>query len=356
MFDVSTWRRAARFALVAAPTVTLLAAGCGDGGTTASDDSGTTATSEEEAGTLTIYSGRDEELVQPILDRLSEETGLELEVRYGDTAELAAQLLEEGDRTEADLYFAQDAGALGALVQAGMFTELPDDILNQVPEIYRATDGTWVGLSGRSRVIVYDPEEIDSPPDSVHDVTDPEWEGLVGVAPTNGSFQAFVTALRVIEGDDAAEQWLEDLQDNDVQLYEGNRDMLDALENGEIALSLNNHYYWYERVKEEGEDAVSSELHYLPGGDPGGIVNVAGAGVLASSDNPEGAQAALEFLLGEEAQQYFTDETSEYPLVEGVESSADLPALDDLEHPDIDLSDLHSLDETLAMLERVGLV
>nr|WP_184080716.1 iron ABC transporter substrate-binding protein [Nocardiopsis mwathae] len=337
-----------RLAAVALPAFALVAAGCGGNG------DGTDAASSDDS--ITIYSGRDEELIQPLIDKMEDETGLKVEVRYGKTAEMAAQLLEEGERTEADLFIAQDAGALGALGEEGMLTDLPDDVLDLVPAEFNADNGQWVGISGRSRVIAYDPRQVDTPPDSVMDLTDDEWKGKVGIAPSNASFQSFVTGLRIIEGDDAAQQWLDDMAGNGVQSYEKNGLMLDALDAGEIAISLNNHYYWYERVKELGEDAVESELHYLPGGDAGALINVAGAGILSSSDSPEQAQKALEYLLSEDAQAYFTTETSEYPLAEGVEPGENLPPLDDLEQPDIDLSDLHTLDETLKMIEESGLV
>lgn len=347
---LNTWRRHARFTFASVPAAVLLATACGGGETTSAEDEAA------DGDSVTIYSGRDEELVQDILDRLEEETGLEVNVRYGDTAELAAQILEEGDQTEADLYFGQDAGALGALAQANMLAELPDEVLDQVPEAYRSPEGTWVGLSGRSRVIAYDTREVDTPPDSIFDVTDPEWEGEVAIAPTNGSFQAFVTGVRVLEGDDATREWLEALLDNDVQLYDDNNAMYDAIEAGEVQLALTNHYYWYQRVQELGEDELNSAVHYLPAGDPGGLVNVAGAGVLAASENTEAAETALDFLLGEEAQEYFTEETTEYPVVEGVATMEELPEFSSLDQPDIDLGDLHSLEETLQMLEEVGLV
>ncbi|MDS1272638.1 extracellular solute-binding protein [Lipingzhangella sp. LS1_29] len=340
-------RRPVHLAAAALPALALLVSGCATDGTADPDDP------DEES--LTIYSGRGEELVDPLLDQLEEETGYDISVRYGDTAELAAQLLEEGDRTDADLFYGQDAGALGALANEGMLAELPEDITAEVPEEFRASDDTWVGLSGRSRVIAYDPDQVDTPPDRVLDVAGEEYAGEVAIAPTNASFQAFVTALRVIEGEDATEQWLRDLQDNDVQLYDNNRSMLDALEDGEISLSLNNHYYWYERVKED-PDSVTSELHYLPDGDAGALVNIAGAGVLAPSASEDAALEALEYLLTADAQEYFTDETSEYPVVEGTPTLDELPDLDDLEQPDIDLGDLHALDETLELLEEVGLV
>ncbi|GAB3718820.1 extracellular solute-binding protein [Nocardiopsis nanhaiensis] len=338
-----------KLALVAVPVFALMAAACGgdgNGGAASGDDGA------EDA--ITIYSGRDEELIEPLIGDMREATGLEIDVRYGDTAQMANQIQTEGDQTNADLFIAQDAGALGLLVQEGLLAELPGDITDQVPDEYQDGNGEWIGLSGRSRVIAYAPDNVDEVPDSVLDLTDPEWEGRVGIAPTNASFQSFVTGLRVIEGDETAEQWLEGMADNDVELFENNRAMFDGLETGDIDLSLNNHYYWYERLKET-PDEVTSELHYLPVADAGSLVNVAGAAITADAANAEGAQTALEFLIGEEAQTYFTEETSEYPLVDGVPANEDLEELDSLEQPDIDLTDLHSLDETVEMIREAGL-
>ncbi|MDT0328577.1 iron ABC transporter substrate-binding protein [Nocardiopsis lambiniae] len=337
--------------LIVVPVLALMATACGGEGTATEGGDG----AAEEAGALVIYSGRDQELIDPLIEQMREATGLEIDVRYGDTAQMANQIVTEGENTNADLFIAQDAGALGLLVQEGALADLPAEVTDLVPEQYRDAGDQWVGISGRSRVIVVDPADVDEVPDSVLDLTDPEWEGRVGIAPTNASFQAFVTGLRVIEGEDAARQWLDDMVANDVQTFENNRSMLDALESGDIDLSLNNHYYWYERVKEQGADAVTSEVHYLPAGDAGGLVNVAGAGITADAANPEGALTALEFLLGEEAQTYFTQETSEYPLVAGVPLGEGLEELDSLEQPNIDLSDLHSLDETVEMLREAGL-
>jgi iron(III) transport system substrate-binding protein len=315
------------------------------------------ATADTE-GPLVIYSGRNENLVGPIIEQLEEAVGTEVEVRYGDSAELAAQLLEEGERTDADLFFSQDAGALGALTNAGLLAELPQEVLEAAPEQYRADDGTWVGTSGRARVIVYDPEQVPEAevPDSIFELTEPQWGGLVGYAPTNASFQSFVTGLRVIAGEERAREWLEGFAANDPVAYERNGLILDAVDAGEIPLGLINHYYWYEKVGEVGADAVNAEIAFLPDGDPGALINVAGVGVLAPSDSPDSATAAVEFLLSEQAQQYFADETAEYPVIDGVQSTEhDLPPLSSLQAPDIDLTDLDSLGETLELLAEVGL-
>jgi iron(III) transport system substrate-binding protein len=321
------------------------------------DDSGGSGDGGDSA--LVIYSGRNEKLVKPLLDKLEKAVGAKVEVRYGDSAELAAQILEEGDRTKAGLFFSQDAGALGALSKEGMLQKLPQATLDEVDTAYRGGEGDWIGLSGRVRVIAYNPDKVDEDkvPDSVHDVVKPEWKDKVGIAPTNPSFQAFVTGMRVLEGDDATREWLKALKDNGAKTYEHNLATLDAVEAGEVSLGLVNHYYWYERVAEKGEDKVGSKLHFLPGKDPGSLINVAGAGVLKDSGQSETAQKAVDFLLSKEAQTYFADKTKEYPLAAGVTSTVeDLPPLDSLEAPDIDLGKLESVQETQAMLQDVGLV
>ena len=337
-------------AATAAALVLSLAA-CGG------DDAGAEETTDESSASLVVYSGRNEDLVQPIIDRFAEETGIDVAVRYAGTGELAAQLLEEGERTEADVFFAQDGGALGAIAKEGLFAELPDETLQLVGERFRADDGQWVGVSGRARVIAYNPDEVpeEEVPRSVLELTDPRWSGEVGIAPTNASFEAFVTGLRLLEGDAAARAWLEGMAANDVQIFDNNIAVLDAVDNAVVSLGLINHYYWYERVAEVGEDGITARLVFPGGGDPGALVNVAGVGVVATTDAGEEAQQFVDFLLGEEAQQYFAEETKEYPLIEGVETDASLPPLDELDPPEIDLSDLDTLAETQTMIQEAGL-
>ena len=337
-------------ALVTAGLLLPALGACGSGDKDSGDQSGSSS--------LVIYSGRNEKLVKPLLDKLEKAVGAEVEVRYGDSAELAAQILEEGDRTKAGLFFSQDAGALGALSKEGVLQKLPSATLDKVDDKYRGSGSDWVGLSGRVRVIAYNPDKVaeGDVPDGVFDVVEPEWKGKVGYAPTNASFQAFVTGMRVLEGDDATREWLKGLKANG-KTYANNLAALDAVESGEVSLGLVNHYYWYERVAEKGEDKVGAKLHFLPGGDPGALINVAGAGILKDSGQSETAQKAVDFLLSKEAQTYFADETKEYPLDAGVTTDVkDLPPLESLESPDIDLGKLESLQETLAMLQDVGLV
>ena len=310
---------------------------------------------DDESGPITIYSGREEELVAPLFERYEEETGNEVEVRYGDSAELAATILEEGDNTPADVFFSQDAGALGALEKDGRFSELGEDITAEVDERYRSRDGRWVGVSGRARVIAYDsrePSEADLP-DSVLDLTDPEWKGRVGWAPTNGSFQAFVTALRLTEGDEAAREWLEGMVANDTESFADNSSIRDAIAAGEIDAGLINHYYVAQAREEEGK-GYPVKVYFPPAGDVGSLINVAGAGILAASARQEEATEFVMYLLSPQAQRYFAKETKEYPLVEGIEADPAIVPLSEIESPRLDLSNLDDLQGTLTLIEESG--
>ncbi|MDQ3512182.1 MAG: extracellular solute-binding protein, partial [Chloroflexota bacterium] len=190
------------------------------------------------AGTLTVYSGRSEELVGPLVPRLEAATGVDLEVRYGNTAELAVQILDEGDNSPAGLYIAQDAGALGQLANEGRLAPLPENVLALVDPRYRSPDGLWVGVSGRARVAAYNTDQLAEAdlPASVLDLTDERWRGLVGWAPENGSFQAFITALRVLRGEDIAREWLEGMRANETVTFENNGSILRAVASGEIGV------------------------------------------------------------------------------------------------------------------------
>jgi iron(III) transport system substrate-binding protein len=314
------------------------------------------ASIDPDTEALVVYSGRSEELVGPILERFEEETGTEVEVRYGDTAEMANLILTEGENSPADVFFAQDAGALGAVAREGMLAELPAEILDQVDARFRSPAGEWVGISGRSRVVAYNTDNVSEGdlPDTIFGFTEPEWSGRIGWAPTNGSFQSFVTALRVIEGDERAREWLEGIEANEPRVYEGNNPALDAVISGEVDVAFINHYYLMQRLAEDPD--VPAANYFLTDGDPGALVNVAGVGILGTSDDAEAAEGLVEFLLTPEAQEYFADETKEYPLVEGVEPDPALPPLDDIGTPEIDLSDLSDLEGTLELLQEVGIL
>ncbi|MGA8044983.1 MAG: iron ABC transporter substrate-binding protein [Dermatophilaceae bacterium] len=341
-------------AIAAVAALTLTACGSSDS-TDSSANGGDGATADGDV--VTIYSGRNENLVGPLLEQLEEATGTAVEVRYGDSAELAAQLLEEGERTEADLFFSQDAGALGALANEGRLATLDESLTGSVIDGYADEEGRWVATSARARVIAYNPDLAPEVAEmtSIDEILDPQYRGQIGIAPTNASFQSFVTALRVDRGEDGAREWLTQLLENEPRIYERNGLILDAVDSGEVALGLINHYYWFEKADEVGLDEITAQIHFLNSDDPGALINVAGAGILEGSEQSDGAASIIEYMLSEEGQQYFTDETSEYPVVDGVELKEGLTPLAELQGSSVDLNQLDSLAETLALLEEVGL-
>jgi iron(III) transport system substrate-binding protein len=316
------------------------------------------AAAESQAGDgskLVIYSGRSESLVGPLIEQFRAATGIDAEVRYGGTPEMAATILEEGGNSPADVFFGQDAGSLGALAQAGRLRQLPDEILNTVDARFRSPNGEWVGASGRARVLVYNTEQVQESdlPESILGLTDPKWQGQVGWAPTNASFQSFLTAMRQINGEEVTRQWLEGMIANDVQTYEGNAPMVEAVGKGEILAGLTNHYYLYRFLAEQG-DSFPARNYYFPDGGADALINIAGAGIVNTSKNQAAAEAFVAYLLSPEAQQYFANETNEYPLVAGIEVNPLLTPIEELKLPQIDLGDLSDLQGTIELLQDVG--
>jgi iron(III) transport system substrate-binding protein len=312
----------------------------------------------EATTSLTVYSGRDERFVGAIYKRFKTLTGIELNVRYGDSAALAAALLEEGGNSPADVFVSQDAGALGAVATRGRLTVLPQSLLNRVPARFRAPGKRWVGVSGRARVVVYNTESVRPRdlPATIWGYTQPRWRGKVGLPPTNASFQAFVSAMRIRAGEARTRSWLTALKANDVKFYSGNSQVVAAVARGEIEVGLVNHYYLYQ-LREQEPNATAAN-HFLRGkNDPGALINVAGAGVVTSSGKKQAAQRLISFLLSREAQQHFSRSPgrAEYPLIPSVQPRPGLPSLARIEGARVSLGRLgRELEQTLVVLNEVG--
>ncbi len=316
---------------------------------------GATAVCAEE---ITIYSGRSKSLVKALVKQMEKETGLTVKVRYGKSAAMAMTLREEGDRSPADVFWSQDAGALSALSNAGLLTKLPDDIVDSTPATLHPEKRDWVATSGRARVLAYSTKRVQEKdlPKSVFDLTDPKWKGRVGWAPANASFQAFVTGMRALHGDAKTRQWLVAMKANGAKTYPKNTPIIRALANGEIDLGLPNHYYLLRFKKSDSKFPVAQTS--FAKGDPGNMLNVAGAAVLASSKKKAAAQKVIRFLLSAKAQQYFTSDTFEYPVSGDVIAN---PALVDVEvllekAAPVPFRKLGDLIGTLKMLRDVGLL
>jgi iron(III) transport system substrate-binding protein len=335
-------RRFLALGLGAAGTLALGSNACGGG---------------DDGDTLTIYAGRSQALVHPILEQFSKDTGIKIQVKYGDGTDLALGILEEGDNSRADIYYGQDVGAFGALKAENRLTALPQSLLDKVAPAFRSPDGLWVGISGRQRVMVYNTDAINPAtlPKSVLDYSKPDWKNRIGLVPRSDGFPEFVTALRLIRGNDFARQWLLQLKDNNPTLFVNNLSALAAVESGEIDVAFLNHYYLFRLLDERGE-GYKARNFYFSDGDIGGLFIVAPAAILDTAKNRASAERFVEYMLSEKAQRYFTGKTKEYPLIQGVDADDGLQPLSEIEPPEIDLSDLTDLQGSLNLMRETGIL
>lgn len=345
--------------------VALIGTGCGsDSATIPNNLEGAAATiyaddcQEATGQEVTIYSGRSEDLVQPVLDAFECATGISTSTNFGDPTDLALALTEEGDRTPADVFLSKSPGAVGFLRNEGLLAPLSDDITSLVDDQNVAADNTWVGITGRQRVLVYNVDQVDPAelPSSIFELTDEKYRGRIGIPATNGSFQDWFTVFRAQEGEDVAIEWLDAMVANDAIKTESNRPTVDAVGRGEFDFGLVNHYYNFQEAEALG-DAHRAENHTFAGDDIGSLIIVTAAGITSASDDVEAAEALITFLLSESAQSFFTNDTLEYPLAAGVEPAEVLPSLDDDGADfDVDFDSLgNGLERTVEIIDQSGI-
>ena len=311
-------------------------------------------------GKIVVYSGRSKSLVAPILAQFEKQSGIKVEVKYGKTPELALMLREEGKRSPADVFWSQDAGALGAVQKAGLFADLPADVVASVPEMFRHSGGKWIAVSGRARVLAYSTKRVkkETLPTSVFELTDPRFKGKIGWSPSNASFQSFVTAMRKLHGEEKTKQWLVAMKANAPHAFPGNAPIIQAIMSGEIDYGLPNHYYLL-GFKKADDVHIPVDQTFFAAGDVGNLINVAGVGVLSSALHKEAADKFVRFLLSPIVQQYFSSDTLEYPVIDtGIIPNPSLVPPDQLKAvaPKVTLDDLDDLEGTLALLRSVGLL
>lgn len=304
---------------------------------------------------LVVYSGRSEALVGPLLERFTEATGIEVRVSYQKTPALATQLLVEGPETPADVFFAQDSGYLTVLADRGVLARLPAELLEQVDPRFSDSRGRWIGTSGRARVLVYNPAKMtpDRLPRTLKELADPRFTGRVGWAPGNASFQAHVSALRHLWGEETTRDWLRAINASSPVVYPKNSPQVLAVASGEIDVGWVNHYYLHKLKTRVGGNAANYSFPVV--GDAGNVLMASGVGIVEASEQSAPALRLVEYLVSEEAQEYFAQETFEYPTRPGVATHPEVPPLDALGLADVDQSYLTDLEPTLAMLRTIGL-
>lgn len=338
----------------------------GDGNGSSDDDTdGAAVTTEgtpwEELpdleGSLTIYSGRKESQIEPVLRDIEDRyDGFDLEIRFDDNETHLATILEEGDNSPADIFYTQDSGTLGALAQEGRTVSLPDDIRETVPDAWSDPDGTWTGVSGRVRCVAYntdvwDPEEL---PDDVFAYPDDErFQGDMGWRVDSGSYLSWVRAIMIEHGDDFAREYLTDMEKAGVTHYEGGSTTPEAIANEEVSVGFVNHYY-VGRLMDDQPDAPINVTY--TDGDLGSLFNVSGTAVLDSSDSQDLATNFIRHLLGAEGQQFFVETNKEYAVIPGVEyAHDDVPPLDEINYPEFDLNQLSDIEPAVDLLREVGI-
>jgi iron(III) transport system substrate-binding protein len=292
-------------------------------------------TAPTQTTSLTIYSGREEQLVKPIMERFTRETGIELKVRYASSTSLATALVEEGRNSPADVYWSQEPGTLGLVAARGLLGRLPQATVGKVPSRFSTRSRRWVGTSARSRVLVYNTNELRQAelPASVWGLTNARWKGKIGVAPTNASFQAFLGATIHLFGEARVRAWLRGLEENDVRFYPNNTTVVQAVGRGDIEVGLVNHYYLYNLLAETPNLPVRN--HWFRDGDPGNLVLAAGVGIVSSTGKSAAAQRFVDFLLSKVGQRLIArgPGAAEYPLVKGVPRRPGLPPLTAIKGP-----------------------
>ncbi len=309
----------------------------------------------EDPVTLTLYNGQHEATGKAVAAAFEKKTGIKVLIRKGGGGQLANQIAEEGERSPADIIYTEESPPLNNLGELGLLAKIDDATLNMLPKEYVAANGTWMGVTARTRVVVYNPKKIDEKdlPTTVMDFANPEWDGRVGFVPTSGAFQEQAVAILKMHGREATEEWLTGLKAFG-KTYTNNMVALKAVEKGEVGAVLVNNYYWYALERERGK--LDSKLYYLADGDAGNLVTISGAAAVKASKHPKEAQALLNWMASEEGQRVITQTTAEYPLHKGMVSDRGLKPFDELRPPKITPADLGNAEEALELEREVGLL
>jgi iron(III) transport system substrate-binding protein len=297
-----------------------------------------------DAQGIVVYNAQHASLTQAWADGFTKETGIKVTLRKGSDTELANQIVQEGAASPADVFVAENSPAMTLVDGAGLFAPLPADILAQVPEAYRPANGRWVGVAARATVFVYNTTKLkpDQLPKSLLDLAEPAWKGRWAASPAGADFQAIVSALLELKGEQVTNKWLKTMKEN-AKAYKGNSVAMKAVNAGEVEGAVIYHYYYAGDQAKTGENSKNIAQHYFRNQDPGAFVSVSGAGVLASSKRQAQAQAFVKWIVGKGGQDILRVEDSyEYAVATGAASHPKLEPLDKLQAPKVEPSRLNS--------------
>jgi iron(III) transport system substrate-binding protein len=338
-----------------AASAALGLAACGS--STPSSNSSTAASDGDLAGEITVYNAQHESLTQEWIDAFTAETGVKVTLRQGSDTEMSNQIVQEGKASPADVFLTENSPAMAQVENAGLFADVDQATVDQVPSEFRPSTNKWTGIAARSTVLVYDKSKLseDQLPKSMLDLANPEWKGKWAASPSGADFQAIVSALLELKGEAAAEEWLKGMKEN-FKAYKGNSTAMKAVNAGEVDAALIYHYYYYGDQAKTGENSKNVTPHYFKNQDPGAFVSVSGGGVLESSKNAAAAQAFLKFITGKKGQEVLQKGTSfEYAIASDVPANDKLVPLAELQAPTVDPAKLNSAKVT-ELMTKAGLL
>jgi len=314
--------------------------------------------SSHSGAAITVYSGQHAQTTAALVQAFERKTGITVDVRTGDEAELGNQILQEGANSPADVFYAENTPVLERLRERGLLAAVSPSTLAAVPNSYDSSQGDWVGVSARVSALVYNTSQVKPAqlPGSILALAQPRWKGKVGFAPSETDFQPLVTAIIRLDGLATAEKWLQGLQANG-RLYPDNETVVAQVNNGESAVGPIDHYYWFRLRAELGAGGMHSALHYYDPGDPGDLVDVSGAAVLRSSSHKADAQAFVAFLVSSAGQKTIAHSNSyEYPLRPGVAPAPGLRPFAQLRPAPLTPAELGDGSQALALEQKLGLL
>jgi iron(III) transport system substrate-binding protein len=309
---------------------TLMASGCG-GSSSAGENS------------ITLYNAQHQDLMQLMVDGFTKSTGIKVNMRNGSDFELANQIIQEGSSSPADVFATENSPAMSMVDSKNGFAFVGDQAVGNVPSAFVPASKNWAGFAARSTVLAYNPQTLAETdlPKSILDLADPKWKGRVGIAANGADFQAIVSAVLAVNGQDATEKWLKGLKDN-AKIYQGNVPVMKAVNAGEIDSGIIYHYYWYKDQAESGANSENVKLQYFGNKDAGAFVSTSGAGVVKTSKKVDHAREFVAFLNGPEGQRILAESKAlEYAVGNNASSNAKLKPLAELDPPTIEVGSLN---------------
>ncbi|CAG9272736.1 Fe(3+)-binding periplasmic protein [Paraburkholderia unamae] len=311
------------------------------------------------AASITLYNAQHEQVVNQLAKDFEQQTGIDVKIRSGEGPALAAQLVAEGEKTPADVYFTENSPELMLLEEKGLLAPVQPATLAAVPARFNSPQGQWVGVTARENVLVYNTAKVQPAqlPQTIFDLAKPEWKGKVGIAPSDADFLPLVDAVLAMKGEAATLAWLKGLKNN-AQIFDDDEGVVAAVNRGAVATGIINNYYWDRLHAEIGDKQTRSAVAHFADGDVGALVNVSGAAVMKSAHNVDGAQKFLAYLVSERAQKLMAQNhiSFEYPLRPGVASDPINKPFDQLKPPALTIQQLGDDSQAGKLLRQAGLL